>query len=64
MDVDLDLVLIVFEGAKDSQSISNSDLVVAEPRPDLGLTLASLTVVVAIVVEPEYASHYTCRVVH
>lgn len=63
MDVDLDLVLIVFEGAKDSQSISNSDLVVAEPRPDLGLTLASLTVVVAIVVEPEYASHYTCRVV-
>ena len=60
MDVDLNFVLVVFEGTKDSESISNCDLVVAEPGPDFRLALAGLAVVVAIVIEPKHASHYTC----
>lgn len=59
MHVYLNFVLVILEGSKDSQGVSNSDLIVAQPLADLRLALAGLPTMISIIIEPEDASHHT-----
>jgi len=60
VNVDLDLVTVVLEAAKHGQGVADVYIVRREPHADFGLTLAGLTSVVAVIVQPKHTSHHAC----
>ena len=63
MDVDLHLILEVFQSAQNGETVSSLDIVFKEPASDVAL-FSCLAPVIVKVVEPENTSDYSCRVIN